>query len=265
MFAELNDLFFGNEILSGLGQWITSASLIFARIVSFAHMAPVFSNKSVFSLARIAIALILSFIFFDIHPDIKIPEEGYFLPYVLFLNVAIGHLVGYISRLLFSIVTAGGEMMDSSMGFSSAQIFDPGSGSQTTLIGRFMTTLAIVIFFMVKGPERMIAGLYKSFEIFPLYGADISFEIDRIISLTGDIITMGFIIISPVVLTILLNDLILGLISRASPQINAFQISFTIKPSLGSIVLILILPLFLTGMMNLFTSGSRYFYTGPMP
>ncbi len=265
MFAELNDLFFGNEVLAGLGQWITSASLIFARIVSFVHMAPVFSNKSVFSLARIAIALILSFIFFDIHPDIKVPDEGYFLPYVLFLNVAIGHLVGYISRLLFSIVTAGGEMMDSSMGFSSAQIFDPGSGAQTTLIGRFMTTLAIVIFFMVKGPERMIAGLYKSFELFPLYGADISFEIDRIISLTGDIITMGFIIISPVVLTILLNDLILGLISRASPQINAFQISFTIKPSLGATVLILILPLFLTGMMNLFTSGSRYFYTGPMP
>ena len=166
---------------------------------------------------------------------------------------------------MFSIVTAGGEMMDSSMGFSSAQIFDPASGAQTTLIGRFMSSLAIVIFFIVRGPERLIAGLYKSFEIFPLYGAEINYGVDKVISLTGDIISMGFVIISPVVLTILLNDLILGLISRASPQINAFQISFTIKPSLGSIVLILILPLFMGGMFNLFSSASRYFYAVPLP
>ena len=264
MFVELNDLFFGNEILSGMGEWIISATLIFTRIVSFVHMAPVFSNKSVFSMVRIAFSLILAFIFFDIHPAINLPEEGYYLPFIIFLNVVIGLMIGYISRLMFSIVTAGGEMMDSSMGFSSAQIFDPASGAQTTLIGRFMSSLAIVIFFIVRGPERLIAGLYKSFEIFPLYGAEINYGVDKVISLTGDIISMGFVIISPVVLTILLNDLILGLISRASPQINAFQISFTIKPSLGSIVLILILPLFMGGMFNLFSSASRYFYAVPL-
>ena len=70
---------------------------------------------------------------------------------------------------------------------------------------------------------------------------------------------MGFIVVSPIVLTILLNDLILGLISRASPQINAFQISFTIKPMLGLAIFIMILPLYFRGLINLLSSPVRFF------
>lgn len=259
MLNELNQAFFGNPLLMSMTEWIITASLIFARVVSFLHMAPVFSDKAVSTMIRISMALLLSFILYDILPNIHEPAEGYYLPYVLGLNIAIGLMMGYVTRLMFSIIIAGGEMMDASMGFSSAQIFDPASGAQTTMFGKFMSSLAIIIFFFCEGPENLIKGLYKSFSTLPLYSANITYEVDKVINLTGDIISMGFIVVSPIVLTILLNDLILGLISRASPQINAFQISFTIKPTLGAIIFIMILPLYMKGVINLVSSPSRFF------
>jgi flagellar biosynthetic protein FliR/FlhB len=170
-----------------------------------------------------------------------------------------GFVMGFMANILFTIMVAGGEMMDASMGFSSAQMFDPSLGSQTTIFGRFMSMLSVVVFFAVGGPEMLLQGLSNSFEAFSIFNPNVSLNIPKIIHLSGDIIRMGFVIVSPIVLTILVNDLILGLLSRASPQINAFQISFTIKPVLGILILMLILPMFFSTVANIFTSASRLY------
>ena len=53
MLAELNQAFFGNPVLMSMTQWVITASLIFARVVSFLHLAPVFSDKGVTTMIRI--------------------------------------------------------------------------------------------------------------------------------------------------------------------------------------------------------------------
>jgi flagellar biosynthetic protein FliR len=256
---ELLAKFFRQELFSHMGESIVLASLILIRVLGFLHMAPVFSHKSISSLSRIGLSILFTMFLLDIHSVQKTPSEGYYLPYVAVLNLAIGLLMGFTGRVMFSIVSAAGEMMDAAMGLSSAQTFDPTMGAQTTIMGKFMAILSIVVFFAVSGPEMLLQGLSNSIDSFPLYSPIVSINIYKLVSLTGDIINMGFILISPVILTILVNDLVLGLISRASPQINAFQISFTIKPTIGIIVFLLILPLYFTGVANLFSSTSRLF------
>ena len=251
--------FFRADILNQLGEWGIAYGLILARILGFIHIAPIFSHKSVTGMVRIGAAMLLSFVMLDIIEAKPIPDEGYFYPASILINVMLGMIIAFIARLMFDAVITGGEMMDSSMGFSSGQMFDPATGHQTTIIGRFMGMLGIVVFFSVRGPELLIKGLDKSFQMFDLFQPNISMDIGKLISLTGDVITMGFIIVSPVVLTILIADLVLGLISRTAPQINAFQISFTIKPSIGSIIWLLIMPLFFSALRDFFTDPSRFF------
>lgn len=256
---ELFANFFAQDILSSNIEWIAAASLVLARIIAFMHMAPVFGHKSISSMTRIAVSVIIAAILFATLELKAPPMQGYSLFWAVSLNVALGSLIGFVSRIMFETVVAGGEMMDSSMGFSSGQTFDPQSGSQTTILGRFMSVLSIVVFFFIGGPEMLLKALHNSFLNFNLYQPNLSLDVFHIVSLVGDIISAGFVLVSPVVLTILVTDITLGLISRASPQINAFQISFTIKPSVGAIVFILILPLFMSGLMNFFMSPSRYF------
>lgn len=256
---ELLAKFFRQEIFSHINESLVVASLIFVRVLAFLHTAPVFGHKSISSLCRIGLGIFVTLLLMSAAEAQTPPKEGYYLPFVVMVNVALGLLMGFVTSLLFRIVQAGGEMMDAAMGFSSGQMFDPSIGAQTTIMGRFMTMLSVVVFFSVSGPERILQGLYNSIKSLPLYSPNIAFDVTKIIQLTGDIIEMGFIIVSPVVLTILVNDLVLGLVSRASPQINAFQISFTVKPTIGLIIFLLVLPLFFSSMANLFSSTSRLF------
>ena len=167
--------------------------------------------------------------------------------------------MGFTANILFVTVVAGGEMMDASMGFSAAQTFDPALNAQTTIIGKFFNVLSIVIFFFIGGPEMLLQGLSESVDSFSIYAGNLDINVNKIIALCGNIINMGFLLVSPIIITILVNDIVLGLISRAAPQINAFQISFTIKPSIGVITLLMILPLFFSAVMNFFSHVNSLF------
>lgn len=255
LFADL----FRQNLFAQMGNTVIALSFVLVRILAFMHFAPIFSHKSVPAHVRIAFSLFLTSMLAPQAFEAVVPTEGYSVLYVLLTNFALGFIIGFTTNILFVTITAGGEMMDASMGFSSGQMFDPSLGSQTTILGKFMGSLAIVVFFYIDGPQALIQGLYNSFELFSLFDPSMDINMPKIIHLVGDIIHMGFILVSPVVLTILVNDLVLGLLSRASPQINAFQISFTIKPMVGISILLIILPLFFSAVANFLGNHSRLY------
>lgn len=242
-----------------MGTSVIALSLVMVRILGFVHFAPIFSHKSVPSHVRIAFTVLLTSMLAPKAFEVAMPAEGFSIIYAVMVNFALGFIIGFTTNILFTTIVAGGEMMDAAMGFSAGQMFDPSLGGQTTIIGKFMGTLSIVVFFYIGGPEALIQGLYNSFETFNLFDPNMAININKIIHLVGDIIRMGFVLVSPVVLTILVNDLVLGLLSRASPQINAFQISFTIKPVVGVSILLIILPLFFSAIANFLGSQSRLY------
>lgn len=233
--------------------------LVFVRALSFFHSAPIFSHKSVPSYARVALSLLVTTMLLPKAFAQNLSPEGFSMSFAVISNIALGFLMGFVASLMFTTLSAGGEMMDSAMGFSSAQTFDPSINTQTTILGKFMGVLAITIFFFVGGPEMLIQGFANSIDSFGIFKMNLEFNLLRIIHLGGEIISMGFILVSPVVITILVNDVVLGLVSRAAPQINAFQISFTIKPTIGIFIWMLILPLFFTAIINFLTTPSRLF------
>ncbi len=252
------DLFRQNQF-SAMGASLIAVSLFLVRMLAFTHFAPIFSHKSVPSHVRIVLSFMMTVMMSSRLMDLPVPTEGYALFTAILINFMLGFIMGFTANILFITVVAGGEMMDSAMGFSSAQTFDPGLNTQTTIFGKFFNVLSIVVFFYIGGPEILLQGLSNSVDGFSIYASALDVNIDKIISLCGNIINMGFLLVSPIVITILVNDLVLGLISRAAPQINAFQISFTIKPTIGIITLIMILPLFFRTLINFFSHVKSLF------
>lgn len=253
------DLFRQQSMFESVGASLIAFSLFLVRMLAFTHFAPIFSHKSVPSHVRIVLSFMITTMVSTRLMEVPVPEDGYALLYVILVNFILGFIMGFTANILFITIVAGGEMMDASMGFSAAQTFDPGLNSQTTIIGKFFNVLSIVLFFYIGGPEMLLQGLSESVDTFPIYASTLDINIEKIISLCGNIINMGFLLVSPVVLTILVNDIVLGLISRAAPQINAFQISFTIKPSIGVTTLLLILPLFFRTVINFFSHANALF------
>ena len=246
------------EINTALGAGL----VIFARTLGFIRFSPVFSRSEVTGLVKLSMALILTIILTSILRP-PLPETGVSLTYSLILNFAAGALLGFIANCILQAIEAAGDMINMQMGLSSAMVLDPSTSSQVSIVGKFFTLLAIILFIHVGGVYWLINGLIKSFEIFPVYA--VNFPLEQLINqkflivLTSNVLYIGLQIASPVLLATLGQDIILGIISKTAPQINVFQLSFLFKPLLGATIMIFILPMIVETITNYFNSYGSLF------
>ena len=247
------------KILQQLGGMWIIALLVFSRILAFASTAPLIGHKGIPALVKISFSMLLTLI---IIPNLPMPEtypKDYQFIYLIVINVMVGLFIGWVAQLVIETGRIAGEMLDMQMGLNAATIFDPSTQTQSTIVGRFFDTLTLTLFISIGGMEKVIEGLYKSFNAFPIIMYQFNINIDKLLKATADVIAMGFLIVSPIIITILAVDLILGLMSRAAPQINAFQISFSIKPSIGVLLLVILLPALFQVLASLFSNPNRFF------
>ncbi len=247
------------KILEQLGGVWTIILLVFTRCLAFTTTAPVLGHKTIPSLVKVAFSVLLTLILF---PLLEVPKEypdGSAFVYLIMMNVFVGMLLGWATNLVVEIGKVAGEMLDMQLGLQSATLFDPGSQSQTTILGKFFDMITITMFISIGGVEKIIEGFYKSYNTFPviLYHFDINYK--KLISASGDLLAIGFLIVSPIIIIVLSVDLILGLMSRAAPQINAFQISFSIKPTVGLILFLILLPAFMQVLAAIISNPFRFF------
>lgn len=230
------------EINTALGAGI----MVFLRIAGLYRFAPVFSRTEVPSMVRVALALISTIIIVGIIKPTAAPA-GCPILLCMILNFLFGALIGFVANCILAAVLAGGDMINTQMGMSSAMIMDPSTRSQVSVMANYFATLALLIFMYSGGVYWMFNAMIKSFTIYPMYSVNFHFEniinIPFLNEITGNILFVGLHLAGPVLLATLGQDIILGIISKTAPQVNVFSLSFLFKPVLGAFILIVILPM----------------------
>ncbi len=240
-------------------RWFSAGFIVFARLLGFIRFAPVFNRREINTIVKLALALLLSMMITPIlHPSAPPSDISPILLWVL--NFAVGAIIGYIAQLLLQAIEAGGDMINTQMGLSSAMVMDPTTNSQTSILSRMITLLGLCIFIQIGGMYWLFNALVRSFEIFPIYAVQIPLEqiinIDYLIKTTSNVLYVGLQIASPILLATLGQDIILGVISKTAPQVNVFQLSFLFKPVFGAAIMIWILPMLVNVISDFFLSFS---------
>jgi len=242
----LDEIFQSLEEIPNFQNYLYAGILMFPRFLGFAIIAPALSRKEIPHLVKLGFAIMMTIAFLGSFKTIPPPQDISFMLSIV-LNFVFGFLIGFIAITIFETIRAAGEMVNMQMGMQSAVMFDQNSKSQTGVMGRFYMHLGTVIFIHIGGLFWIFLAFQRGFDIFPLYGTIIPIEqiasIDYLVFLTGNIFFIGLQIASPVIITTLCQDLILGIISKTAPQINVFQLSFLFKPLVGTIIMLIILPL----------------------
>ncbi len=241
------------EINLALGAGI----MVFARFLGMMQFAPGFNRKELPMLARLSLALIITIVTTSIVKPPQIPDNASVI-LCLLLNYMFGALIGYITNCIMAAISAGGDMINTQMGLSSAMVLDPTTRVQTSILGNLFTLIGVIIFISIGGLYWLIEAFIRSFEIFPAYGVNVPLDkivnIDYLVLITSNIFLVGMQIAAPVLLATLGQDIILGTISKTAPQVNVFQMSFLFKPVMGALILVWILPM----LINVITD---YLYT----
>lgn len=234
--------------------------IIFARMMGFIVLAPVFSRKEIPSLIKVSFCFLLT-VSMTILLKPAAPPAGNSLVLSLLLNFATGAMIGYMARLILIAIDAGADMINMQMGLSSAMVLDPTTQSQISILEKYFSMFGILIFIQIGGVYWLFQAFMRSFEIFPIYAVSIPLaklvNMDYLIQLSSNVLYMGLQIASPVLLATLGQDIILGIISKTAPQVNVFQLSFLFKPVLGAAIMVWILPMLVNVISDYFMSFSH--------
>lgn len=221
--------------------------LILLRVSALLVIAPIFGHRFFLARAKVGLAFMVSLI---LHPlivaqGLQIPE-GLF-PYALAMmrEIGMGVAMGFVVLLLFIGIQFAGQLAGLQMGFGIVNVIDPQSNEQVSIIGQFLNILAVLIVLATNGHHLILRGLAASFEAVPLSGVKMKGEIgQKLIELSADIFVLAVQISAPVMISLFLISVALGILARTVPQMNVFIVGFPVQLAVGMAVLFATLPLF---------------------
>lgn len=221
--------------------------LVFARISMVIAVIPVFGSANVPITVKVGLSAFLSIIVYSFSEPSGIPEVLSVIDLLglILKEGIIGLLFGFITGLLFYAIQFSGHFISFQMGFAIVQIIDPQSQERVPIIGQFYFIMAILLFLIINGHHLILSGLVESFRIVPIGTGILSGELIALLTkLTGNVFVLALKIASPIMVTLFLTDIMMGIIARTVPQMNIFFVSLPLKIGMGMILVISTLSVF---------------------
>lgn len=228
--------------------------MVLFRIASFFTVIHVFFPAGTPKYLKLLFSLLMSFIIFPMITTLKTPEfnNAFSIVYYGGNEILIGIVMGYVTNVCFNFIKMAGQYLDVHIGFAMSTLFDPTTNENVTLIEKLMNLTAILFFLMLDGHHILIKTLINSYKVIGVGKSIlISQSFSKIIDAFIYFFILGIRISLPITLVILLINLILGLASRAVPQLNVMILGMPLKIAIGIFTFIVGLPL----MFKLFTLG----------
>jgi len=222
--------------------------LIFIRLTSFFMIAPLFSMKGVPTQFKLGFASFIALVAVTNLPvDEPLLLNGFYILLII-KEVGVGLALGFTAALVLYTVQIAGAFIDFQMGFSIASVMDPQTGTQVPIIGHFKYILALLFLLTVNGHHLMLDGVMQSFQTFPVESISFSAKIEDVAHfftiLFVEMFMIALQIALPIVGTLFLVDVALGILAKTVPQLNIFAVGFPLKIIVGFIMLFLSMPIF---------------------
>ncbi len=221
--------------------------LIFVRVISFIYLLPVFAGTNVPTTVKIMFSFIISVLLFStgVANDAVIGTTAIGYGLSVAKEIATGLLLGFVVYLVFTIVYLGGQMMDYAIGFSMVSVMDPVSQIQVPITGNLIYYIMTMLFVVSGGLNSVLYVFFDSFRQIPIGTANFMIDqglVQYMVDLTATYFVLGLRIAAPILGTILVVDIALGILVKASPQMNVFVVGMPIKLLVGLILLVIISP-----------------------
>ena len=236
-------------------QDIYRVFLIMFRAGALLMTVPVFGHASIPRLVRVWLMVIIAVLVFPAATvsEIQLPSTTFHLAMVILSELAVGFSMGFAIIIIFSAVQFAGHLIGLQMGLAVANIMDPMSSVQISIIGEFYYLVSLMVFILIDGHHHVIEALVLSYELIPISGAVFNAGLGEfIIILTGSLFIVGLKLSAPVIITLFIVNIVMGIVARTVPQMNVFIVGFPLAIGVGLIMIRFSLPFFKVVFINAF-------------
>ncbi|WP_277810606.1 flagellar biosynthetic protein FliR [Chromohalobacter canadensis] len=226
-----------------LHGWLTLFFWPFVRILAFLAATPIWNQHGVPRQVSIILGALLAVVIAPTLPPM--PDTPIFSVSslgILMQEMLIGIAMGMVLRVTIAVVQAAGEFIGLQMGLAFATFFTPGVGNSMVL-SRIFQMITLLMFLALNGHLMTLEILANSFQTLPIGGPRVDGSAGELIAYWGgEIFKSGVLLALPLIVSLLIINLTLGVLNRASPQLSIFSIGFPMTLTTGLVLLMTLMP-----------------------
>ncbi len=242
------------KLFSDVG--LLATILIFFRIGGIFLPVPIFGGNNIQPTVKIWFVLLLSIVMVPItieHFNPATISSFVVLIYYCLSEFAIGISYGLISSVFLNAVYVAGAIIDMNIGLSIVSVISPQDEQEIPVSANLLYLFGVMIFLATDMHHALIRGVMHTFEVIPIGTGLFDFSHAMVFNdYLSTSFTIGFQLSAPFVLTMLVTDIVLGLLSKAMPAMNIFVLGMPLKIFLGLILYLILMPYYDVQFLNLF-------------
>jgi len=231
-------------------------TLIMIRFAMITAVIPFLVGKPVPGMIRLGFSLVMViFLYPYLAPaDHSLMPSAPMLVLLLYMKEAFyGVAIGITGGIVFHAFEGAGGIVDNQRGAAQARLLIPQLGEQSSLFGNLNFLLGIVIFLSIDGHLYFLKAVVESYDKLPLLELphariDLLAMVDEFIKNTGMVLVLSLQLTAPVLISIFVADVVLGIMSKSAPAINVYELGFAVRGILGVVIYYLALPIVATQM-----------------
>lgn len=237
------------------GAVLAAFVLVLARTSAWVLTTPFMAGKAIPGIAKLAVAIALSVFVVPTVKPADVPTDLVNFSGILVGQVIVGLVLGWATGLFFHAFEIAGTVIDTMSGFSIGMVFDPISGTQTSIYARFNNMLFLALLFVTNAHLTLIAGFIRSFGAippnqFPMFGMNGPAVLGRAVS---QLMVAALQIGAPILGALFLTEVALALAARFAPQANIFAVGMPLKVLVSILAMgaaLILLPRHLPGLLD---------------
>jgi flagellar biosynthetic protein FliR len=220
-----------------LEAYIAPFLCVGARVSGWLTFTPFLGHAALPAPVKAILTIALTILLFPV-VTIGTPATIYPGPLVIAGELGVGMVMGLCLQLVFEGIQLGGQLIGTQLGFSMANMVDPMSQMETTVVSVFHQTIGLLMFLEMNVHLRLVQALARSFHYLP---AGTAFTVlppaPQLLRAAAGMWLVALEIAAPVMLATMLTDMTLAFVSRTSPQLPVMLMGFSVKALLGFAVL----------------------------
>ncbi|BCS33530.1 flagellar biosynthetic protein FliR [Luteitalea sp. TBR-22] len=202
---------------------------------------PLYGGTYAPTMAKIGLLLVLAAF---MAPVIGVPRTlaSGMLIAVMVREALIGLALAMTVRLLQAGAELGGYLTGFQMGLSYAALVDPQSGVRNNVLAALYGSITVIVLLVTNAHHELLRALAASYEALPIGGGAVATNLAEMTAgMFGLMFTLGVRLSAPIVITLLLVEVGLGVMARVAPTLNLMVTAAPVRLLIGWMALALTL------------------------
>jgi flagellar biosynthetic protein FliR len=219
--------------------------LIFLRVGAIMMTVPLFGSKNIPVLLKAGLLLSVSIVLFPVLQLDHIPFLTEIIPFCLKVigEIVLGVTIGLSVRLLFAGIQLAGQLAGFQMGLAIVNVMDPQTSAQVPILAQFNNLIAMLVFLATNAHHWFLRAIVESFRLVPPSEFRFSYTLmEQLMMLGSNMFIIAVKIGAPIMATMLITSVALGLVARTVPQMHIFIVAMPLKILIGLLLLSLTVP-----------------------